>query len=632
MQTFIATPLKITLFCLLAALLPMTALAEESSGGSETGPDEAHTWDLSALYPSVEAWDEARLEVRSRLDQLRAYEGRLGEGGETLFLAFETRYALMREISRVYSFASNAFNADTGDAAKYERQQQVQSLYSDFQQANSFFAPEIIALGEERIGAFVDAYPALETYRFILDDILRNAPHTLGAEAENVLSASNRVTSKFDGVRSLLVNADIDWPEIELSTGEKVTLNAQGYSFHRQAPNRDDRRAVFDHFWSKYGEYSRTLGAVLSGEVESNVYFASQRGHESALEWALSGDNIPPAVYHTLIEETNRGLPVLHRYFKLRGRILGVEQPEYIDIYPELIQLDKRYTLEDAKRLTLASLEPLGPDYLEKLEIGFSQRWMDVYPREGKRSGAYMSGFAYDVHPYLLLNHQDDFNSLSTFTHEWGHAVHTLLARESQPYHLHDYSIFTAEIASISNEVLLQDYLLEQVQSREERLFYLGQVLEAIRGTFFRQAMFAEFELAIHRAVEEGEALSGDKLTGLYLNLLKKYHGHDEGVLTIDEDYAVEWAYIPHFYYDFYVYQYATSIAGGTYLAEKILEGGEQEREQYLDLLRAGGSGYPYQLLKDAGIDLASPEPYRALVDRMSEVLDEVEALLEEQA
>jgi oligoendopeptidase F len=302
----------------------------------------------------------------------------------------------------------------------------------------------------------------------------------------------------------------------------------------------------------------------------------------------------------------------------------------YYDIYPPLVNAELQFSVDEAKETSLAALEPFGEAYLDILERGFGERWMHVYPGPGKRSGAYMAGAAYDVHPYLLLNYNEDYESLSTFAHEWGHAVHSVLSTEAQPFSKSDYSTFTAEVASIINEVLLEDYMIEQASTDDEKLFYLGQVLESLRGTFFRQAMFAEFELAIHEEIEAGRPLSGARLTQIYGDLLKKYHGHDEGVVQIDDLYAVEWAYIPHFVnYDFYVYQYATSMAGGIYFATRILEGGEAEREEFLNVLRAGGSDYAYQILKEAGVDMATPAPYQALIARMNDVMDEIEVILD---
>ena len=371
------------------------------------------------------------------------------------------------------------------------------------------------------------------------------------------------------------------------------------------------------------------MGQTLDTQVKTHVFQAKVRRYDSALDAALSGPNIPTAVYQKLIEATHRHLPSLHRYFRLRQRMLGLDDLHYYDIYPPLVASERTFDIAESKALTLASVAPLGSHYLELLEEGFAGTWMHVYPQQGKAPGAYMYGDVYDVHPFLLLNHNGQFNDVSTFTHEWGHAIHTQLAKEQNPYETAGYATFTAEIASTTNEVLLQEYMLGQDISDEERLFYLGTALEAARGTFFRQVMFAEFELKIHDMVEVGEALSGEKMTGVYEGLLRQYHGADAGVMTIDPAYAVEWAFIPHFYRNFYVFQYATSIAGGTKFAERFLTGDEQARDDYLAVLSAGGSRYAYELLREYGIDLATDAPYDALIARMERVMDEIEAILD---
>ncbi len=343
----------------------------------------------------------------------------------------------------------------------------------------------------------------------------------------------------------------------------------------------------------------------------------------------MSGSNVPTDVYRALVKAANDNLPSMHRYLKLRQRMMGLPDLHYYDIYPETTQLEKEFSIEDATQLTFESLEPFGEEYLALLKEGLDADWMHVYPQPGKRSGAYMQGAGYDVHPYVLLNYNKGFEDVSTFSHEWGHAVHTLLARENNPYETYSYTTFTAELASTTNEVLLQEYMLAKDLSDEERLYYIDRALEGIRGTFFRQTMFAEFELKIHELAEAGEALSGRRMTEIYLDLLKKYHGHDEGVMTIDPAYAIEWAYIPHFYFNFYVYQYATSISGGTMFAERMLSGDETARDDYINTLKAGGSEYPHPLLKKAGVDLTSELPYQTLINRMNRLMDEAETILD---
>ncbi|MHC4229709.1 MAG: M3 family oligoendopeptidase, partial [Planctomycetota bacterium] len=467
-------------------------------------------------------------------------------------------------------------------------------------------------------------------FAFQLGDSLRNAPHTLGEEAEETLSYFTQSFSAASNIYSLLANSDIPWPTVTLSNGEEPRIDSQGYSRWRASENREDRKLVFDSFWNKWSEYRNSVGNVLNTHLQTQVSLAKARQYDSVLERELFQDNLPIGIYRTLVAEVNNALPTLHRYFKLRGRMLGVDQMHYYDIYPPLVSLDKEFDIETSKAITLEAMEVLGDDWVSMQRDAMAQRWMHVYPQEGKWSGAYMQPGAFDVHPYLLLNHNDDYESLSTLAHEWGHAMHSLYSTETQPFETVEYSTFIAEIPSTSLELILQDYMTRNAGSIDEKIFYLGSALEGMRATFFRQTMFAEFELALYEAAERGEALSGEKISAMYGDILKRYHGHDEGVVVIDDLYTNEWMFIPHFYLNMYVFQYATSKTAGTALYKKILEEGEAGVENYKNLLRAGGSDYPYQLLLNAGVDLAKPEPYRAVVVKMNAIMDEMELLLEQ--
>jgi oligoendopeptidase F len=461
---------------------------------------------------------------------------------------------------------------------------------------------------------------------------LRQAPHTLSEDIETVLAKSGKFLGTSSTVYSVLANANLPWPEVTLSNGETLRLSQSGYSVGRQATQREDRKLVFDAFWGVWKDFEATLGTLMNAHVQGLVFRTEVRDYESSLGRALFDDNMPEAVYRTLVAEVNSALPTLHRYFELRKRMLNIDdEMRYYDIYPPLVEFDKTFGIEDSIALTRRALEPLGDEFMAAYDKGVSERWMHVYPSKGKRSGAYMSGSAYDVHPYVLLNHNDDYDSASTFAHEYGHAVHSVLANKTQTWENAGYSTFIAETASIMNEMLLQDMVVGEAQTDQEKLFYLGSGLESLRGTFFRQTMFAEFELKMNEEVEAGNVLTGAKLSKIYLELLKRYHGHDLGVVTIDDLYGMEWAFIPHFYRDFYVFQYATSITAAAGLAEKISSQDKQAQEDFINLLKAGGSDYPYQLMKNAGIDMATPAPYRALVTRMNAIMDEMEAILDNQ-
>lgn len=546
--------------------------------------------------------------------------------------ALERISATYKEVVRLHVYASLRHDEDQTIGAGQERLGLARNMLTRYQSAVSWVEPEVLDIGADKVERFIETEPRLAPFDHYLKDILRNAEHTLGDEAESALAEVSNVLNSSSEIYQLLANADIPWPTIELENGEEAELDQSGYTKYRQVSNRADRKAVFDAFWQSWHDYRDSIGAMLANEVNSNVAQARVRNYDSALAMQLDEENIPTAVYDTLVEEVNDALPTLHRYFELRGRMLGVDQMRYYDIYPPLVEMDRQFSLAESRDITLEALEPLGPVYGRHLQRVADSDWIHGYPAKGKRSGAYMSGGAYDVHPYLLLNHNDDFSSLSTYAHEIGHAVHTLLTNEHQPFFKADYSTFIAEIASIVNEILLEEYMIANAETDQEKLFYLGHALESMRGTFYRQTMFAEFEQRLHEEVEAGEALTGERMTAIYGDILKRYHGHDQGVLKIDDLYANEWAYIPHFYYDFYVYQYSTSIAGAAWFAEGLLNGDKEVREALIEMLSAGGSDYPHDLLMEAGLDMRSPEPYRAAVRRMNDIMDRIETILEDRS
>ena len=610
-------------------VLMMVTTATATAQDVDDSQSEQIEWDLGEIYPSYEAWNSAKTRLEERVEALAAYRGRLGESAATLREAFDAITGTEKERARLYVFAFLKADEDRRVSAAQERRGLAAALLSEFNETVAFVSPELLRVGSQTVQRYLAEEPGLDTHAFNIRNTLRQEPHTLSDETEQVIAAIGLVVQGPERIYAMLTSSDMPFPTVTLSTGEEVRLDQAAYSLHRASRNRDDRRLVFDRFWGVWKAYETTLGQTLDTHVKTHVFQAKTRRYESALDAALSGPNIPTAVYQKLIEATHRHLPSLHRYFRLRQRMLGLDDLHYYDIYPPLVASQRTFDIAESKALMRASAAPLGDHYLELLEKGFTGTWMHVYPQQGKAPGAYMYGDVYDVHPFLLLNHNGQFNDVSTFTHEWGHAIHTMLAQEHHPYETAGYATFTAEIASTTNEVLLQEHMLGQDISDEERLFYLGTALEAVRGTFFRQVMFAEFELRIHEMVEAGEALSGEKMTAVYEQLLRQYHGADAGVMTIDPAYAVEWAFIPHFYRNFYVFQYATSIAGGTRFAERFLTGDDQARDDYLAVLSAGGSRYAYELLQEYGIDLATDAPYDALIARMDRVMDEIEAILD---
>lgn len=603
-----------------------TAQAQDATGGAK--PEQIR-WDLKDLYPTLDAWNAEREAILKDIAALDRFEGTLATSAESLLEAFDTISALNKRAARTFIYASLGSDEDLRDADGQARLGLARSMFAALGQKTAFIAPELLAAGSEKIEAYIAAEPGLEKHAFQLRDTLRQEKYTLGQEAEGVLAGASEVLGGPQRIYQLLTTAAIPWPKVTLSDGQVVTLDQAAYSRYRAVQNRSDRKKVFDRFWKTWAAYEAPLGQTLDTLVRTHLFTANARGYDNALAQAVSSSNVPEEVYRALVKAANDNLPSMHRYLKLRQRIMGLPDLHYYDIYPEVTKLDRDFSLEAAKELTRESLLPFGEEYLSYLEEGFAGDWMHVYPQPGKRSGAYMQGAGYDVHPYVLLNYNNGFEDVSTFSHEWGHAVHTLLARANNPYETYSYTTFTAELASTTNEVLLQEYMLAKDLSDEERLYYIDRALEGIRGTFFRQTMFAEFELRIHEIAESGQPLTGQRMTELYLELLKKYHGAEEGVMAIDPAYAIEWAYIPHFYFNFYVYQYATSIAGGTMFAERMLSGDDSARDDYINTLKAGGSQYPHPLLQKAGVDLTTGAPYQTLINRMNRMMDEAEAILD---
>jgi oligoendopeptidase F len=618
-------------FCWLLAAAGSVAAAPATQPAAHPATNPAYMWDLTDLYPSPAAWTAEYDRLAAASSGLARFKGTLGRSAGDLFAALDAISEVRKQLYRLSVYSTLKGDEDVKIAVNQERVQLAQNLMTTFGADTAWVTPEILAVDPQKIAAFQQESPELaRRFDFLLRDTLRGRAHTLGAEAEGAMAGAGVLLNQPDNIYAQLATVELPFPTVTLSTGGKVRLDQSAYEQYRQSPNRADRKKVFDAFWATWGRYEGTFGATLTAQVLGEEFDAKVRHFPNALSDALFGYDMPEAVYRQLVAQANAGLPVFHRYLKLRKRLLGItDDLGYHDGYAPLFKLEKpvHFSIADAERIAFEVTAPYGPEYAALLHRAFSGRWMDVLPRPAKAPGAYMNGSAYDVHPYLLLNHNDDYLSLSTFVHEWGHAVHTLLTHANQPYEKSDYSTFTAETASIANEMLLNDYLVAHARDRTERLYYLGEGLELIRGTFFRQTMFGEFQLAIHEEVEKGGALSGKHISELYCGLLKKYHGDAQGVMKIDPAYCIEWAFIPHFYGGFYVYQYATSMAGAALLTDAIEKDGAPARDRYLAMLEAGASDYPYELYRKAGLDMATPQPYQALIARMSRILDEIEAL-----
>lgn len=590
--------------------------------------DPKYAWNLEEIYPSQAAWksDAARLEAQ--LKEFAKCAGHLGESAASFKRCVDLQQDIDQRGTRLYVYAGEKFADDTGSSANLALNQSAQLLSSKVQEAEAFVKPEIQKIGRARIDAFLKQDASLRIYAHPLDDILRAKEHTLDQKGEELVAKFSLIAGTGSTAYTTMTNNDMPWPTVKLTTGEQMRIDESAYTKWREAPNRDDRKAVMDAFFGAHKAFEQTFGVMLYSQLKEDKVFAGVRKYPDSITAALDRDRMPAAVMDTLIQETNANLPTLHRYFKLRAKMLGVTQLHYYDMYPPLVHTDLKFPIDMAERETLASVAPLGADYQAAMKKGFASRWMDVYPRQGKQSGGHMEGAAYDVHPYVLVNYNDDYESFTTVAHEFGHAMHSYLSNGHQPFVTSQYATFVAEIASTLNEQLLLDHMLKVAKNDDERLFYLGSALEDLRTTYFRQVMFGEFERAVHAKVDAGESLTGEAMTKTYCEILKRYHGDAQGIVKIDDPYCLEWSYVPHFYNGFYVYQYATSIAASSLFAERILKKEPGALDKYLTLLRSGSADYPYELVKKAGVDLATPSPYRAIVARMNSIMDEIEAIL----
>jgi oligoendopeptidase F len=629
----LAPPLRAT--CAAALLLlsggqpPAWAQAAGGEPATATAPSLREIWDLTRLFPDDAAWEAERQALRAELPALRALQGTLAPAAadaSALRAVLDRQSALQQRMQKLWVFASTQQSTDQRERRNQERSSQAGALWGEFGAAAAWVDPAIQALGRERIEAFQRGEPGLAKHARRLADVLRLAPHRLSAETEAALAAQAPLLGVASRARSLLVTSDIEWPEMTVE-GRAVRVDETGYQRLREHADRAVRQQAFDLFFKAYGQFESTLGELLSQRVQAGVVDARLRSYPSAVAASLVPTEVPEAVLRTLVAEVNAALPALHRYFRLRQRLLKLPDLQYHDVYPDMIRSERRFDIAASTDITLEALRPLGDEVHGLLRAAMTARTMHVRPALGKSSGAYATG-VYGQHPFIFLNHQDTFDSLSTFAHEWGHGLHTMLAQRAQPFETARYPLFLAEIASMTKEVLLSHHLLGRPASKQERLFLLGRVLEEVRGGFFRQAMFAEFELQTHDAVQRGEAMSGKRFSQIYCELLRKYHGAEQGVVRIDPKVCTEWAFISHFHRPFYVYAYATSLTAAFHFGEQIAAGHPGVRDAYLGVLRAGGSVPPHELLLRAGLDLASAAPYRSLVRRMNEVMDEMERLL----
>ena len=569
--------LMITVIVLVTTGSFMNDIAAAPKDKSRADIDDKYKWNLADLYESKSDWENAKNAISDKFPKIGEYKGKLGNSAQSLFEALDYYHKIEEEFVVLYIYASMLSDQDKRESEPQAMEGEMQQIDTELSKVSAYFDPEILAIPEEKISQFFKDEPKLETYRQFIDDIQRRKAHTLSESEEKLIAEAGNLASTPQDIYGVFTNAEMPRKTVTLSNGEEVRLDAAGYAGNRSSNVRKDRIKVFEAFFGALNDFRRTLGIQLYSEVKKNIFYKNARNYNSCLERALDNNNIPTSVYHKLIDNTNKNLPTLHRYLKLRKRMLGVDELHYYDMYPSLVKnVDLKYTYDEATEIVKKSLAALGEEYVATLDKAFNERWIDVYPNTGKRSGAYSNGAGYAIHPYILLNYNGKYNDMSTLTHELGHTMHSYFSNTRQPYVNSRYPIFLAEVASTANEALLMDHELKKLSDPEQRLALLGNYLEGFRTTMFRQTQFAEFELKIHEAAEKGEALTGDKFTEIYKEILKRYYGHDEGVTVIDDLYAIEWAYIPHFYYNFYVFQYSTSFMASQALAEKMRTGGPE--------------------------------------------------------
>ena len=586
--------------------------------------DEKYKWDLTTIFATDEAFEAELAEVLTALEDARNLAGTLTDSAENLLAVTDTELALMQRVEKLYVYASMKNDQDTTVSLYQEYQAKVTALYAKFSEVFAFYEPEFMTLSQERFAQFVIDQPKLQTYGHFFEQLFDRKAHVLSSAEEALLAGASEIFGAGAETFEILDNADIVFPTIRDAQGQDVQLSHGNYISFMESSNREVRKAAYQALYSIYEQYQHTYAKTLQTNVKVHNFTAKTRHYHSAREAALSSNNIPEAVYDTLVQAVNDHLPLLHRYIQLRSDILKIDDLKMYDVYAPLSTTDYNFTYEEAVAKTQGTLAIFGPDYLEKVKRSFEENWIDVQENKGKRSGAY-SGGSYDTNAFMLLNWQDTLDNLFTLVHEMGHSMHSSFTRESQPYVYGDYSIFLAEIASTTNENILTETLLHDVEDDETRFAVLNHFLDGFRGTVFRQTQFAEFEHAIHEADAAGTVLTSEFLNQQYAELNEKYYGL---AASDNPEIQYEWARIPHFYYNYYVFQYATGFAAASALADKIVNGTEQDKADYLNYLRAGSSDYPLDVIAKAGVDMTSADYLTAAFAVFEKRLTELEALV----
>ena len=586
---------------------------------------EKDTWDLSTIFETDQKWEEELALLTEDTKEAASLEGHLLDSAKSLLNITERYLDLSRRLEKLYVYAHMKNDQDTRVAKYQEYYAKAMTLYSQLDQVFSFYEPEFMAITEEQYQNFLAEEPKLQPYKHFFDKLLQNKDHVLSQREEELLAGAGEIFGAASETFAILDNADIVFPFVKDEDGNEVQLSHGVYMRLVESKNREVRRGAYEALYSTYEQYQHTYAKTLQTNVKVQNYRAKVRNYKSAREAALAANFVPESVYDNLVSAVRKHLPLLHRYLALRSKILGIPDLKMYDVYTPLSSVEYSFTYEEALKKAEAALAVLGEDYLSRVKRAFSERWIDVYENQGKRSGAY-SGGSYDTNAFMLLNWQDNLDNLFTLVHETGHSMHSSYTRETQPYVYGDYSIFLAEIASTTNENILTEKLLQEVQDDATRFAILNNFLDGFRGTVFRQTQFAEFEHAIHQADQNGEVLTSEFLNNLYADLNQEYYG-----LSKEDNPQIqyEWARIPHFYYNYYVYQYSTGFAAASALAEKIVHGSQEDRDRYIEYLKAGKSDYPLNIMRKAGVDMEKEDYLNDAFTVFERRLDEFEALVE---
>ncbi|MBP5600550.1 MAG: oligoendopeptidase F [Lachnospiraceae bacterium] len=598
-------------------------MAKELMARSEA--KEEYTWDLTPMYATEKEWEKDVEDIKELTKVVSSYEGKVTKSAKNLLSVLDHLSALLQKLDKAYQYSSRLFDEDQGNSKHQSMNQKMMSLWVDVSGKTAFIDPEILATDDNTISSYMKEEEGLKLYDKYIKEIRRLKDHTLSAEIEKVAAMTGEMAQAPEEIYDAFTNVDISYPSIKDENGEEVRITDGRFVHLLESSDRRVRKDTFEAYYATYKKYLNTLAATYASEVKVRIFNSKLRGYSSNLEAAVDKNNVSPTVYKNLVESVNRNISKLHRYVSLRKKCLGVSELHMYDIYTPMIKdAAKEVPFEEAQEIIKKALAVLGDDYVALLDEAFKNRWCDVYENKGKRGGAY-SSCAYGTHPYMLLNYNNSLDAMFTTAHEMGHSMHSWFSNQAQPFIYSDYKIFVAEVASTCNEILLLEYLLKNCTDKKEKAYLLNHYLDSFKGTVFRQTQFAEFEMLTNEMQEKGESLNAENLCALYKEINERYYGKD---MISDEEISYEWARIPHFYYNFYVYQYATSFCAAVAIAERILKEGEPAVKEYKKFLSSGCTDAPVELLKIAGVDLTTGAPIDAALSKMGEIIDELEALV----